>query len=140
MAGSARWLVALGVMVAQCSLLTSLDGLGGDGGRPDVTTEAASDAAPETSTDAGSEADVAEDAATYNDMTDPANWTIYDLSNVTSTLPFFNGTAFDGRHIYFAPGDQTGPAGSRVSVRYDGSFHDRELVGHVPDVGRRWLG
>lgn len=114
---SAHWLAAVG-MVAQCSLLTSLDGLSDDGGPPDVTTEAASDAVPETSTDAGSEADVAEEAATYNDMTDPANWTIYDLSNVATTLPFFNGTAFDGRHVYFAPGDQTGPAAGLV-FRYD---------------------
>ncbi len=105
-------------MVAQCSLLTSLDGLSGDAGPPDVTTEAANDAAPETSTDAGSEADVAEEAATYHDMTDPGNWTIYDLSNVASTVPFFDGTAFDGQHIYFAPGDQTGPAAGLV-FRYD---------------------
>jgi len=113
MARSVRWVaVAATVMFAQCSLITSLDGLG-DAGAPDVTTEAAIDALPDAE-DAGE----AGEAATYHDMTDPTNWTVYDLTNVTPNVPYFDGTAFDGRYIYFAPEDQTG-ATAGVVFRYD---------------------
>jgi hypothetical protein len=40
---------------------------------------------------------------TYNDMTQAASWSTFDLSAVSAGAKTFAGATFDGRYVYFAP-------------------------------------
>ncbi|MGD0527249.1 MAG: hypothetical protein ABSE49_19060 [Polyangiaceae bacterium] len=140
--GTAAALVAAGAASASCSSILGLEppptgdaaSAGEDSGVPlDATTgDAAGEAAvPEGGTDAASEAavclglDAGDGSTTYytfaNAVIDDAGthpWTYFEPSNVNTLSRDFQGGAFDGRYVYFAPN------GSGTVTRYDthGSF------------------
>jgi hypothetical protein len=71
----------------------------------------------QTPPDAGR--DVASGPATYNDASDPRNWSSLDVSALDNRAKGFMGAAFDGRYMYFVPHYNTTIAASGVLARYD---------------------
>ncbi len=65
---------------------------------------------PGASADAGGAA--AGSTATYHDFTDAASWASVDVGRVSKAA--YNGAAFDGRYVYFAPDGTSGAV-----LRYD---------------------
>jgi hypothetical protein len=93
-----------------CAALLDVDAVGY------AFSDAGADALAETSPtgDAGPDLDACPEPH-YHDVTDPANWSSFDLhkANADITGGFFGG-AFDGRYVYFVPQ-------LRIVVRYDTS-------------------
>lgn len=97
-------------MVSACSLLTDVSNLAGDGGADATADAPVVDAPVEASPDASS--------TPYHDMTNAAYWSSFDLTSVSGDERF-QGAAFDGRYLYFAPfGDVNYTPGGRVT-RFD---------------------
>ena len=55
----------------------------------------------------------------YNDITNKANWTIFDTSMVTAggNVQYYSGGTFDGQHVYLAP--TAGSPASSVVLQFD---------------------
>ena len=85
----------------------------GDSGAPDTGSDVKTDASSDSGSDASdAAANDAGDAGstTYNDLTQAANWTGYDLGALRDN----SGATFDGRYVYFASLNATGTV-----TRYD---------------------
>jgi hypothetical protein len=109
--------------------------------------------------DAGTPADAAKDGTAdgpvtvYSDISNPLNWTSFDLSAIGGLSGFIGG-AFDGRYVYFSPNndgtvlrfDTTGSFGNAVSWstfdtttvdndtgRFKGATFDGRYVYFVPE-------
>jgi hypothetical protein len=67
---------------------------------------------PSRSPSGGSDSGAGIPLGEYHDVTDPANWSIFDATGVDRNAKAFIGGAFDGRYVYFAPSQ--GPV-----ARYD---------------------
>ena len=50
-------------------------------------------------------------------FTDAASWSVFDVTTVNAGAAGFNGSAFDGRYVYFVPGNNGMPDG--ILARYD---------------------
>jgi hypothetical protein len=103
-------------LIAACGVITcSGDSANGTDGGLDATVDVLDDVGF-TAMDAGADADSAADAeagVVYNDMTNAAFWTSFDLTTVDPSAKNFAGGAFDGHYVYFSPNGQA------VVARYD---------------------
>lgn len=92
----------------------------------DIGTDAAVDTGADVTVDARVDAaDASEtgvDASTFTALTDPGVWATYDVSHVTGdATDSFNGGAFDGTYMYFAP---SGAQVLRLDTTMTGDFTD----------------
>jgi hypothetical protein len=61
--------------------------------------------------------DTPTDPATFNDITDPTNWSSFTITSVTAGAAGYVGAGFDGRYIYFVPSYNGTSHG--IVARYD---------------------
>lgn len=72
-----------------------------------------------TDADAGSAVDAAPPPpVTYNDFASASSWATIDLGNVAAATGY-EGSAFDGRYVYFAPANAPSFFGAGRVLRYD---------------------
>jgi len=94
----------------------------GDGGSSQRDTSVAADAPVDGVSFPDATADGTTDGpapTVYNDITNKANWTIFDTSMVTGggNVQYYAGGTFDGRHVYLAP--TAGSPASSVVLQFD---------------------
>jgi hypothetical protein len=87
---------------------------GSDGGSPEGGGDGASVDAPVAD---GARQDAS--ALGYSDMTQAANWSVFDVGTLGPRGGYFQGATFDGRYVHFVPYLNGSSGFQSVAARYD---------------------